>query len=758
MINTNLNRIRQSLVSKLILSVGLILLISMSTWAYFNIKYLKEKVISNVIEETDRLSNTIKLGTHYAMMLNSRDDINQIINNIGKQPEIKNIRLYNKDGQIKYSNSASEIDSKTNIKDEACYICHRSEPPQVSISIDERTRIFYSNDGYRLLGIISPVENEPGCSTDSCHVHPPDKKILGALDVVVSLEGTDKEILRTEKGITALALFVFILSSAIIFVFVLRFVNRPVKRLIEGTKQIAKGDYGFAVEIGQNDEMGQLASAINQMGKEIGENQAELNRQRDEYQNLFELVPCIITVQDRDYKLIQYNREFADKFAPKPGDYCYHVYKGRSEKCVNCPVEKTFLDGKSHYSEETGYNKDGTLTHWIVNTSPIKNSKGEIIATMEMNLDITQRKLLEEKFEKSEKKYYAIFNNIPNPVFVLDMDSLEILDYNESVTTVYGFAKNEIIYNSFLDLFKEEEREQFGFKMRVYSVLNQVKQIRKDGNIVFVNIRISPSEYPGQKVFLVTTSDITKRLEAEQQLIQASKMATLGEMATGVAHELNQPLTVMKTASSFLMKKVGKKESIPDEVLFTLAKEIDSHVDRATKIINHMRQFGRKSDMTLEKIQINRVLESAFEIFSQQLKVRGIKVVWETQENLPKIMADADRLEQVFINLLINARDSIEERCEKEGQKSCEKRITIKTQLENELVAIIIKDTGTGIPASISEKIFEPFFTTKKVGQGTGLGLSISYGIIQDCKGIIKAIPSDEGACFVIKFPIPDEK
>ncbi|MBU1182752.1 MAG: PAS domain S-box protein, partial [Proteobacteria bacterium] len=516
--------------------------------------------------------------------------------------------------------------------------------------------------------------------------------------------------------------------------------------------------YGLKVEIGQDDEMGQLASAINHMGKEIGENQAELNRQRDEYQNLFELVPCIITVQDRDYKLIQYNREFADKFAPKPGDYCYQVYKGRSEKCVNCPVEKTFLDGKSHYSEETGYNKDGTLTHWIVNTSPIKNSKGEIIATMEMNLDITIRKNLEEKFIKSEKKYHEIFNNIPNPVFVLDMDSLDILDCNESVTTVYGFTPNEIINQSFLAMFREDEREKYAFKMRVYSELSQVKQIKKDGNIVFVNIRISPSEYPGQKVFLVTTSDITKRLEAEQQLIQASKMATLGEMATGVAHELNQPLTVMKTASSFLIKKVVKKEAIPDDVLLTLAEEIDRHVDRATKIINHMRQFGRKSELTLEKVQINRVLESAFEIFSQQLKVRGIKVVWETEENLPLIMADTDRLEQVFINLLINARDSIEERCEKESQKSCEKRISIKTQLENEMVAIIIKDTGTGIPVSISEKIFEPFFTTKKVGQGTGLGLSISYGIIQDCKGSIKVVPSDEGACFVIRFPVPDEQ
>jgi histidine kinase len=758
MISTNLNRIRQSIGLKLILSVGLILIVSISTWAYFNIKYLERKVIKNIIEETDRLSNTIKLGTHYAMMLNSRDDINQIISNIGKQPEIKNIRLYNKEGQIKFSNSSSEIDSKTNIKDEACFICHRTDPPQSSIGLNERTRIFYSENGYRLLGIISPIGNEPSCSADSCHFHPPDKKILGALDVVISLDSTDREILRSEKNITAFALFVFILSSAIIFLFVLKFVNKPVKKLIEGTKQIAKGNYDFKVEIGKDDEIGQLASAINLMGKEIGEHQEEINRQRDEYQNLFELVPCIITVQDRDYRLIQYNREFADKFAPQPGDYCYQVYKGRSEKCVNCPVEKTFIDGKSHYSEETGFNKDGTLTHWIVNTSPIKNSKGEIIATMEMNLDITHRKHLEEKLEKSEKKYYAIFNNIPNPVFVLDMDTLKILDCNESVTTVYGFGKNEIISKPFLDLFKEEEREKYGFKMRAYSVLNQVKHIRKDGNTVYVNIRISPSEYPGQKVFLVTTSDITKRLEAEQQLIQASKMATLGEMATGVAHELNQPLTVMKTASSFLMKKVGKKEPIRDDVLFTLAEEIDSHVDRATKIINHMRQFGRKSDMTLEKVNINRILESAFEIFSQQLKVRGIKVVWETDENLPLVMADADRLEQVFINLLINARDAIEDRCEKEGNKSCKKIITIKTGVEKGQVEISIKDTGTGIPASISEKIFEPFFTTKKVGKGTGLGLSISYGIIQDSKGSIKAAPSDEGACFVIRFPIPDKQ
>ena len=125
-----IKNIRRRLASKLILTVGLTLLITISTWAYFNINYQEKKLMENIVAGTDRLTNTIKLGTHYAMMLNSRDDINQIINNIGRQKEIETIRIYNKDGEIKYSNRPSEVETATNIKDEACYICHRTEPPQ----------------------------------------------------------------------------------------------------------------------------------------------------------------------------------------------------------------------------------------------------------------------------------------------------------------------------------------------------------------------------------------------------------------------------------------------------------------------------------------------------------------------------------------------------------------------------------------------------------------------------------------------------
>jgi histidine kinase len=750
--------IRRSLLLKLLISVGLLLLLSLAVWGFFNFRYMKNKMLGNITAGTQRLSNTIRLGTHYAMMLNSRDDIKQIIKNISKQHDIVNIRIYNKQGEIKFSNHDAEIDEVTNIKNEACYICHRSDPPVSQVSLDETVRTFASDDGYRLMGVISPVYNEAGCATDTCHVHPPDKKVLGAIDLVVSLKAADLELARYERNLVLLAIFIFLATSAMIYFFIYRFVKYPIKKLIEGTHRIEKGEYLAPVQIEQADEMGQLAKAIRQMGRAIDSKQSELNDQRDQFQNLFEMVPCIITVQDRDYRLIGYNREFADNFAPEPGDYCYCAYKGRTEKCVDCPVEATFADGLSHYSEETGVDKDGSVKHWIVRTSPIRDENGEIVAAMEMNLDISERKQLEEKLELSEKKYHAIFNNIPNPVFVLEIRSLEILDCNDSVKAVYGFERSELIGESFLNLFEPDEKEAMAFRMATKTVLNQVRHVGAGDRRIYVDIRISPSETTGHRVLLVTISDVTKRLEAEQQLIQASKMATLGEMATGVAHELNQPLSVIKTASNFFMRKLRKKEPIRDEILMTMSGEIDSHVERATKIINHMRQFGRKSDPNLEPVLLNEVLERAFEIFSQQLKVRGIDVQWRTDPNLPRMMGNPSRLEQVIINLLINARDAIEERPVRSQDDAAPRRITLATASAAETVTLSVCDTGVGVPEPMRGKIFEPFFTTKKVGKGTGLGLSISYGIVKECGGTIDVTDNPGGgACFNLIFPLAKE-
>ena len=552
-----------------------------------------------------------------------------------------------------------------------------------------------------------------------------------------------------------LTLAILIATLVLIYLVLIRFFTLPIYKLINATQRLAKGENNALSHLDLKGEMGRLAMTINKMGQEISAKQMELNRQKDEYQRLFELVPCIITVQDHDFKLIGYNQEFSKRFAPVPGDYCYSAYKDRREKCKNCPVEKTFKDGKSHFSEETGINRDGTMTHWLVKTAPMRNEKGEIIGAMELSLDITQKKELEGQLKESEKQYWDIFNTIPNPIFLMDRDTLNIIECNQSVATVYGYEKDEVLNTSFLDFFADSEKNRLETMVKTAKEITNAKHLIKTGETIIVNIGLSPSQFQEQNVLLASTRDVTKRVEAELQLIQASKMATLGEMATGVAHELNQPLTVIKTVSNFFMKKIKNKEKISDDILYTLAKEVDNHVDRAANIINHVRQFGRKSDISLELVQINDVLKEAFNIFSQQFKLREIDVIWRLEEDLPPIMAEFIRLEQVFINLLTNARDAIDIKWQtKTPGDEEEKEISLHTYSKENDVFFEICDTGTGIPEPILHKIFEPFFTTKKVGEGTGIGLSISYSIIQEFHGSIqvKSNPG-EGACFTVKFP-----
>ncbi|MGE5840497.1 MAG: sensor histidine kinase, partial [Deltaproteobacteria bacterium] len=231
-------------------------------------------------------------------------------------------------------------------------------------------------------------------------------------------------------------------------------------------------------------------------------------------------------------------------------------------------------------------------------------------------------------------------------------------------------------------------------------------------------------------------------------------MATLGEMATGVAHELNQPLSVIQMISNLFARKLDLG-ALPDKKTFSdVSAKLRSNVERASKIINHMREFGRKSALEVSSLQINDVILRALDFFGQQLRLRNIEVVLELEHAVPIIKADPNRLEQVFINLLTNARDAIEEKSLKQPLTQDDKRITIRTHFNRRYVFAEVCDTGTGIPKELTHKIFEPFFTTKTVGKGTGLGLSISYNIISDYGGTIHAVSKEgEGACFDIRFP-----
>jgi histidine kinase len=235
-------------------------------------------------------------------------------------------------------------------------------------------------------------------------------------------------------------------------------------------------------------------------------------------------------------------------------------------------------------------------------------------------------------------------------------------------------------------------------------------------------------------------------------------MATLGEMSAGVAHELNQPLSVIKTSASYLAKKIERKEQVSPDILRELADEMDSQVDRASLIINHLRQFGRKTDIRKVSVQLNDCISGTFTVLGRQLEVHGIKVELDLDEDLPPIKGDRNRLEQVFLNLIMNARDAMDERQERAGEE-VEKVLRISSKTAGDQVVVKVADTGLGMSDAVKEKIFEPFYTTKPVGKGTGLGLSISFGIVRDYDGVIEVQSVEgQGTTFTISFPAAAEE
>ncbi|ADU63630.1 MAG: PAS domain S-box protein [Pseudodesulfovibrio sp.] len=751
-----IKRIRQNLIAQIIVATGGIMLVCTLILIYLSIGFVNSHTMSEHIITADMISKTIKLGLHNAMLRNSRDEIDQIIMKVAEINPITSIRVFNKEGEIKFSNNDDEKDTLVGQDSPLCQACHQSDPPLTSLSRTQRVREFYSETGDHLFSVQTPIENSAECSGGPCHFHPADDAILGTMELVFSFDSTDVLVSDYRSGLIVLGTIFFIITSGGIFVGLRQIITKPLSLLIKSSRDIAEGRATRAdvPTTARPDELGELARSHEAMVRALHAKQQALNEKMLEYELLFDNVPCVVTVQDRNYKLLEYNKETRERFSPFPGAYCYQAYKGINERCEECPVEKTFQNGLAHCSEESRRNPDGTYSHWIVHTAPIRDVNGQVTKAMEMCLDITERKKLEERLKESEKKYHTIFNNVPNSIFVVDNTTLNILDCNTTASSVYGYTPEELIGRPFITVVHPDEAERIRAQLQAFTAINQVKSVRKDGTSFFVDIMQAVSAHSDMEYLLISTTDITERLEAEQLLFHAGKMATLGEMATGVAHELNQPLTVIKSASNFFIKKVNAGETIPAQTIATLAREVDSYVDRATKIINHMREFGRKADQGLERVNVNDAIGRAFTLLTKQFEVHGITVRWELADGLPAVMASPDQLEQVVINLLVNARDILEEKTD--AANSDTPLITVRSRTDGNRVFIQVEDNGGGIPEPIIHKIFEPFFTTKRVGKGTGLGLSISYGLIKNIGGVIHAENGEAGARFTITLPVAD--
>jgi C4-dicarboxylate-specific signal transduction histidine kinase len=249
-----------------------------------------------------------------------------------------------------------------------------------------------------------------------------------------------------------------------------------------------------------------------------------------------------------------------------------------------------------------------------------------------------------------------------------------------------------------------------------------------------------------------TTQEMERReqelRDKQEQLIQAGKLATLGELTTGVAHELNNPLNNIGLYVGNVIDKLRMGAADEERILRDLEKVVEQ-VMKATEIISHLRTFGRAAPITVEPVSVNDVIERSLSLMQEQLRLRQIEVELDLCSEAPVVLGNPIQLEQVFINLLTNARDALVD--------AKRKSIAIECTVDGHIVAIMFRDTGHGIPEGLDQRIFDPFFTTKEVGTGTGLGLSITYGIIKEHHGSISVESRPgEGASFRIELPLAD--
>ena len=254
--------------TKMSVLTSLLVIIFISAYTYFSIKSQREYLTEEVIRSVNLLSDTIKLSARKDMLLYSPERLHQLVDTFGTQPALEKIRIFNYVGEIIYSSDRSEMGLLVDKRAEQCYACHSAERPLERLGTPERTRIFDAG-AYRVLGMINPIYNEPDCYSASCHVHPPEQKVLGVLDIDVSLLPIDEQIRAAEaKLLVTGASSVFALALLIKFL-MSRFLNQPLRTLIAGTHRVAQGDLDFQIPIRSEDEIGVLASSFNQMTRDL---------------------------------------------------------------------------------------------------------------------------------------------------------------------------------------------------------------------------------------------------------------------------------------------------------------------------------------------------------------------------------------------------------------------------------------------------------------------------------------------------------
>jgi two-component system NtrC family sensor kinase len=473
---------------------------------------------------------------------------------------------------------------------------------------------------------------------------------------------------------------------------------------------------------------------------------SRIERSRKQWVEDVDAISDFIVVHDQAGRILRLNRALADLLGARPTEVIGRdigrlellTTPAQADRCPFCRNPRAALEEFIHMAGERTF---------LVSTSRIHSGGEEEGRTVHVLKDITDRREAERRYRRERDFNRNILNNTQSMILVLDTAGL--VSYANRRCFEAGYREQDLLGRPLVEMIPPARRpvlaEALERTLEGASLDNiEMPAFRGNGTTGQFSMSLSPmrDEQGGINSIVVVMSDVTDAAELQAKLMHTEKMAALGQLVSGVAHEVNNPLAAIVGFTDLLLENPAVAEQAKDDLRVILME-----AQRTRVIVQNLLSFARNMPAQREPVRVNSVLRQTLKLRAYDFSKHGIEMIERYQEDLPLTIGDPHQLQQVFLNILNNAYDAIQE-VRRPGQ------IEIATAYRDGQLEITFRDNGPGI--SHSERIFDPFFTTKEVGKGTGLGLSICYGIVHAHRGeiVAKNNPDEIGCTFLVRLPV----
>lgn len=461
-----------------------------------------------------------------------------------------------------------------------------------------------------------------------------------------------------------------------------------------------------------------------------------------QYQTYFEDMPCYLSVHDRGYRIIDGNRRFRSDFGDRIGELCFRVYKDRDGVCPDCPVEKTFLDGCSHGSEQQLTTKDGSRTPVMVHTTPIRDSSGAIVAVMEMHTDICEVKRLQEELRRSQTRYAQLFEEVPCYITVQGPD-LVIQHANRAFRETFGPAVGDQCFR----VYKHRDERCLVCPARQTFADGKAREheellVTASGERLSVMCTTAPIRDSSGDVVAVLEmgTDITQIRQLQSQL------TSIGLLVGSISHGIKGLLTGLDGGMYLVNSGFAKSD---DERVRKGWRMVERNVDRIRSMVLDILYYAKDRDLDLADIDAARLAAEIGDVLEKKATDANVQLLIEASGDVGAFQADGKAVRAMLINILENSLDA----CRADGSKAAH-HVRLAVRRAPPWVVFEIQDNGIGMDRETREKAFSLFFSSKGI-QGTGLGLFISNKIVDKHGGSI-TVESEpgRGTRFLVRLPL----